>query len=193
VLEGIEAAIEAGLRPVKVNMVVRRGLNEHAVLPMAAHFRHRGPTLRFIEYMDVGATNGWRLEEVAPNREIREAIESRWPLEPVAPARPEEVATRYRYLDGAGEIGFISSVSNPFCGDCARARLSADGRLHTCLFATAGHDLRALLREGADDEEIAWRIERIWADRVDRYSVERSRMGAPSGAAPRVEMSFIGG
>ena len=138
VLEGIEAAADAGLAPVKVNMVVRRGVNEQSVLPMAGHFRHSGHVLRFIEYMDVGTTNGWRLEEVVPAAEIVALIGGQWPLEPVAPAYPGEVASRYRYLDGAGEIGVIASVTQPFCRGCTRARLSAEGRLYTCLFAGAG-------------------------------------------------------
>jgi cyclic pyranopterin phosphate synthase len=190
VLEGIEQASEAGLGPVKVNMVVRRGYNDDRVLAMAERFRHSPQILRFIEYMDVGSTNGWRREEVVPAAEILAAVGSRWPLEALLPTRPGEVAERYRYRDGGGEIGVIHSVSKPFCGGCSRARLSADGRLFTCLFARRGHDLRALLRGRASDEEIAQRTEAIWTARSDRYSAERSER---SDTAPRVEMSYIGG
>src|SRR6266481_4844239 len=147
-------AIAAGLAPVKVNMVVKRGCNEQPVLPMAGHFRHSGHVLRFIEYMDVGTTNGWRLEEVVPAAEIISLIGGQWPLEPVVPAYPGEVASRYRYLDGAGEIGVIASVTQPFCRGCTRARLSADGKLYTCLFAGTGHDLRGPLRAGASDQAL---------------------------------------
>jgi cyclic pyranopterin phosphate synthase len=190
VLAGIDAAVEAGLSPVKVNMVVRRGLNEHCVLAMAEHFRHRPQTLRFIEYMDVGSTNGWRSEEVVPAAEILARIAARWPLGPIAPARDGEVATRYRYADGGGEIGLIHSVSAPFCAGCNRARLSADGKLFTCLFARSGHDLRALLRGGASDLELAERTHAIWGARGDRYSAER---GTASEPPLKVEMSYIGG
>jgi GTP 3',8-cyclase len=155
VLDGIAAAEAAGLGPVKVNAVIRRGLNEHAIVDLADHFRGTGTTIRFIEYMDVGHSNGWRLDEVVPADDIVAAIDARWPLEPVDRDYRGEVARRYRYRDGAGEIGVISSVSQPFCGDCTRARLSADGRLFTCLFATAGHDLRSVLRSGADDAALA--------------------------------------
>jgi cyclic pyranopterin phosphate synthase len=196
VLEGIDAAAQAGLRPVKVNMVVRRAVNEHCVLGMAAHFRRTPHVLRFIEYMDVGSTNGWSGEDVVPAAEILRRIGERWPLERLQPAREGEVATRYRYRDGAGEIGLIHSVSEPFCGSCARARLSADGKLYTCLFARRGHDLRALLRAGASDVEIAERTLGIWTARADRYSTERSsttpRPAGPDDVA-RVEMSYIGG
>ncbi len=192
VLAGIAAASAAGLAPVKVNMVVRRGYNEDRVLEMAAHFRHRPEVLRFIEYMDVGASNGWRREDVVTAAEIRRAIEARWPLEPLAPLAPGEVATRLRYRDGAGEIGLVHSVSAPFCGSCTRARLSADGKLFTCLFARGGHDLRARLRAGAGDGELARELERIWGARRDRYSAERVG-GAPPAPGERVEMSYIGG
>jgi cyclic pyranopterin phosphate synthase len=196
ILAGIDAATEAGLRPVKVNMVVRRAVNEHCVLAMAGHFRHTPHVLRFIEYMDVGSTNGWTGEDVVPAAEILQSIGARWPLERLQPARDGEVATRYRYRDGAGEIGLIHSVSEPFCGSCVRARISADGKLYTCLFARRGHDLRALLRSGASDVEIAKRTHQIWTGRGDRYSAERST--APPRAAglndgSRVEMSYIGG
>ncbi len=194
VLEGIEAASDAGLGPVKVNMVVRRGVNDGQVLAMAGHFRHRPQILRFIEYMDVGSTNGWRREEVLSAAEIRRAIDERWPLEALPPAVPGEVATRYRYRDGAGEIGLIHSVSEPFCGECSRMRLSADGKLFTCLFARRGHDLRALLRGGAGDEQLAERTREIWSARRDRYSAVRaSHPGATDGEPPKVEMSYIGG
>jgi GTP 3',8-cyclase len=197
VLAGIDRAGEVGLGPVKVNMVVRRGINDHCVLEMAEHFRHRGEVLRFIEYMDVGDTNGWQLAEVVPAAEIRRSIESRWPLEALEPARPGEVASRWRYRDGAGEIGFIHSVSEPFCTGCTRARLSAEGKLYTCLFATSGEDLRAPLRSGAGDDELARRIREVWTVREDRYSAERALPRRPRGrgapAAPKIEMSYIGG
>jgi cyclic pyranopterin phosphate synthase len=190
VLAGIEAAQAAGLDPVKVNVVVKRGLNEDSVLPMAKAFRGTGVVLRFIEYMDVGATNGWRLDDVVPAAEIVAAVDAEHPLEPVEAAYRGEVARRYRYRDGAGEIGVIASVTQPFCGDCTRARLSADGQLYTCLFATAGHDLRGLLRSGADDEQLAASIASVWGGRTDRYSELRS---AETADLPRVEMSYIGG
>jgi cyclic pyranopterin phosphate synthase len=194
VLEGIEAADAAGLRPVKVNMVVRRGMNDHCVLAMAERFRHRPQIVRFIEYMDVGSTNRWRREEVVPAAELLARIEARWPLEAVAPERPGDVATRYRYRDGAGEIGLIHSVSQPFCSSCTRARMSAEGKLYTCLFATAGLDVRALLRSGADDRELRETLRERWQRRSDRYSVERSLAPArPARRTKRVEMSYIGG
>jgi cyclic pyranopterin phosphate synthase len=190
VLDGIAAAERAGLGPVKVNTVARRGLNEHAILDLAAHFRGSGTTVRFIEYMDVGHTNGWRLDDVIPAAEIVERIGARWPLEAVGAGYRGEVAQRWRYLDGGGEIGVISSVTQPFCGDCTRARLSADGRLYTCLFATSGHDLRALLRSGIGDGALADALRAIWVGRTDRYSELRS---LDTIDLPRVEMSFIGG
>jgi cyclic pyranopterin phosphate synthase len=190
VLGGIAAAESAGLGPVKLNAVIRRGINEHAVLDLAEHFRGTGTTVRFIEYMDVGHSNGWRLDDVVPANEIVAAIDARWPLEALDHDYRGEVARRYRYRDGAGEIGVISSVSQPFCGDCTRARLSADGRLFTCLFATAGHDLRALLRSGADDVALADALRAIWTGRSDRYSELRS---LETVELPKVEMSFIGG
>lgn len=193
VLAGIDAAIEAGLSPVKVNMVVRRGVNDRCVLEMAEHFRGHPATLRFIEYMDVGSTNGWREQDVLSGAEVRAAIAARWPLEPVPAARASEVARRYRYRDGAGEVGFIESVSRPFCGGCTRARLSADGHLYTCLFSSHGHDLRALLRAGADQGELRRRVGEIWSRRSDRYSEERSRASASPGRRAKVEMSYIGG
>ena len=190
VLAGIEAAEAAGLGPIKLNMVVKRGWNEHAVLPMARRFRGTGRILRFIEYMDVGHSNGWRLDEVISADEIISTITAEFPLEPMAPTKPGEVAERYRYADGAGEIGIVASVSRPFCGDCNRARLSADGQLYTCLFATGGHDLRALLRGGASDQELEATLRSVWGARDDRYSEIRS---AETVALPKVEMSYIGG
>ena len=190
VLAGIEAAHSAGLAPVKVNTVVKRGLNEDSVLPLARRFRGSGVVLRFIEFMDVGATNGWRLDDVVPAAEIVAAIDAEWPLEPVEPDYRGEVANRYRYRDGAGEIGLIASVTQPFCRDCTRARISAEGTLYTCLFASSGHDLRAPLREGASDAELGEVIDGIWGRRADRYSELRT---AETPARPRVEMSYIGG
>jgi cyclic pyranopterin phosphate synthase len=192
ILEGIDAAVAAGLDPVKVNMVVRRGVNDHCVLEMAERFRGHPATLRFIEYMDVGSSNGWRLDEVVPAAELLERIAERWPLEPLAPIGVGEVASRYRYLDGAGQIGMIHAVSHPFCATCTRARLSADGQLFTCLFANAGEDLRGLLRGGAGDEQIEQRLRATWERRADRYSAQRSRASAAQ-SPPRVEMSYIGG
>jgi GTP 3',8-cyclase len=193
VLGGINAAAGAGLSPLKINMVVRRGFNESCVLAMAEHFRHRPQILRFIEYMDVGSTNGWRSEEVVPAAEILETIAANWPLEPIASTYEGEVATRYRYVDGGGEIGVIHSVSQPFCASCTRARLSADGKLFTCLFARRGHDLRALLRGGPDDFEIAARTREIWSARSDRYSAERPARAQELGNDAKIEMSYIGG
>jgi cyclic pyranopterin phosphate synthase len=193
VLGGIDAAVAAGLSPVKVNMVVRRGVNDGCVLAMAERFRHSGQILRFIEFMDVGSTNGWRSDEVVPAAEIHKRIAARWPLEPVAPTRAGEVATRYRYRDGGGEIGLIHSVSEPFCASCSRARLSADGKLFTCLFARNGHDLRALLRGGGDERELTERTRAIWTGRSDRYSAERAARARPLESPAKVEMSYIGG
>jgi cyclic pyranopterin phosphate synthase len=190
VLEGIAAAEAAGLAPVKVNMVVRRGLNEDSVLPMARYFRERGLILRFIEYMDVGHTNGWHTEDVVPAAEIVAAIDAQMPLEALPPNYPGEVANRWRYRDGGGEIGVIASVTQPFCGACTRARLSAEGLLYTCLFGVRGHDLRGPLRAGASDAELAERIGGLWSGRSDRYSELRS---AATVGLPKVEMSHIGG
>ncbi len=203
VLEGIDAAAHAGLLPVKVNMVVKRGVNDHCIPAMAEYFRERPAILRFIEFMDVGTTNRWRADEVVPAAEIHRMIDARWPLEPLAARYPGEVATRFRYRDGGGQIGLIASVTKPFCGSCTRARLSADGKLFTCLFARSGHDLRALLRTGMSDLEIAERMREIWTARSDRYSAERAisertmpervsdgqRIEEPA----KVEMSYIGG
>jgi GTP 3',8-cyclase len=190
VLAGIDAAATAGLAPVKINAVVKRGVNEHSVLPMARYFRGTGQIVRFIEYMDVGHTNGWRLDDVVPAAEIVAAIDAELPLEPVAPRYPGEVAQRFRYRDGSGEIGVIASVTQPFCGNCTRARLSAEGRLYTCLFATTGHDLRALVRSGADEKELSDAIAAVWRVRTDRYSELRA---AETAGLQKVEMSYIGG
>ena len=189
VLDGIDAAAEAGF-PVKVNMVVKRGANEHSILPMAERFRNTGHVLRFIEFMDVGTTNGWRLDDVVPAEEIISTIAAAWPLEPVAPNYPGEVASRRRYLDGAGEIGVIASVTRPFCGGCTRARLSAEGSLYTCLFAEHGTDLREPLRSGATDADLERLLGGLWRRRDDRYSEIRS---AATTSRPKVEMSHIGG
>ena len=190
VLEGIEAEEEAGLAPVKVNMVVKKGVNDHNVVQMARYFRDRGQISRFIEYMDVGNYNGWRLDEVVPAADIIRAIGAEMPLEPLDPDYRGEVAKRYRYRDGSGEIGIIASVTQPFCGDCTRVRLSADGNLYTCLFATTGHDLRSLLRGGRTDEEIAEFLRSVWKARDDRYSELRS---SQTPGLPKVEMSYVGG
>ena len=190
VLDGIDAALEAGLAPVKVNMVVRRGINEPSVLPMARWARDTGLILRFIEYMDVGHSNGWRLDEVVPAAELIETISAAWPIEPAEPTYRGEVAGRWRYLDGAGEFGVISSVTQPFCRDCTRARISAEGRLYTCLFAVEGHDLRSVLRSGATDDELAAFVESIWVARGDRYSELRS---AATSTLPKIEMFAMGG
>jgi cyclic pyranopterin phosphate synthase len=190
VLAGIEAAQTAGLAPIKINMVTKRGVNESSIVPMARYFKGTGMTLRFIEFMDVGSTNGWRLDDVVPAREIVAMIDREMPLEPIQSAYRGEVAARYRYRDGSGEIGVISSVTQPFCADCTRARLSADGSLYTCLFATQGHDLRALVRNAATDEEITHAIAAVWTERTDRYSDLRSEETA---GLHKIEMSFIGG
>lgn len=197
VLEGIDAALAAGLAPVKVNMVVKRGTNDHEIVPLARHVRERWGAqvvLRFIEYMDVGATNGWRMDEVLPSAQVLERLHAAFPLEALEPSAPGETAERWRYRDGGGEVGFISSVTQAFCRDCNRARLSTEGKLFLCLFASQGHDLRALLRGGYTDEQIAGAIGLIWGDRDDRYSELRSAMKAdtaPQGR--RVEMHYIGG
>ena len=190
VLEGIDAAASVGLGPIKVNVVVKRGVNESGVVDMAEHFKGTGHVVRFIEYMDVGHSNGWRLDDVVPAAEIVAAIGKRFPLDPIAPNYPGEVANRYRYRDGTGEIGVIASVTQPFCGSCSRARLSAEGQLFTCLFATAGHDLRALLRGGASDDDLESALRVVWGVRTDRYSEIRS---AATAGWQKVEMSYIGG
>ena len=203
VLEGIEAARAVGLGPVKVNMVVKRGTNEHEIIPMARHFRGTGVVLRFIEYMDVGATNGWRMDEVLPSAQVIKHLQTEWPLVALQHTAPGETAERWGYADAKGqydpalgEVGVISSVTQAFCGDCNRARLSTEGRLYLCLFAGQGYDLRQLLREKqSSDTEIAGVIDAIWQGRGDRYSQLRSAMPPDTGNAPvrRVEMSYIGG
>jgi GTP 3',8-cyclase len=190
VLEGVEAAAAAGLAPVKINMVVKRGVNEASVLPMARFFHGTGHILRFIEYMDVGHTNGWRLDDVVSAREIVGMINAEMPLEPVDPNYPGEVAERWRYRDGRGEIGVIASVTQAFCRDCTRARLSTEGKLYTCLFANQGHDLRALLRAGASDADLRDAVSAIWLNRADRYSEIRTSQTAK---LEKIEMSYIGG
>ena len=191
VLDGIEAAASVGLTPVKVNMVVKRGVNETSVVDMARHFRGTGHIVRFIEYMDVGSTNGWRLDDVVSGKEIVASINRTFPLEPIDPNYLGEVAQRYRYLDGEGEIGVITSVTQPFCGDCSRARISAEGKLYTCLFATHGTDFRQLLRGGAMDAELDAAIASVWSRRDDRYSEIRTSQTVEIGR--KVEMSYIGG
>lgn len=192
VLEGIANAEAAGLAPIKINMVVQRGVNDQDIVPMAAHFRGSGHIVRFIEYMDVGNSNGWRLDQVVPSKEVVERIAAEWAIEPVAPNYRGEVAERYRYADGSGEVGMISSVTQPFCGDCSRARLSAEGKLYTCLFASAGHDLRDRLRAGASENEIEDALRQIWSKRVDRYSEVRTHDTKPIDTR-KIEMSYIGG
>jgi len=190
VLGGIDAALEAGLSPVKVNCVVQRGVNETEVAPLVRRFKGTGVTVRFIEYMDVGRTNGWQLGQVVSSTDLLGYLQEEFELEPVESSRPSDVARRWAHSDGSGEIGFISSVSEPFCGDCVRARLSADGRLHTCLFASGGHDLRAIIHNGANGEALSEAVAAIWSRRDDRYSEVRSE---ETSALPRVEMSYIGG
>jgi GTP 3',8-cyclase len=192
VLRGIDAAVAVGL-PVKINCVVQRGVNDHELLTLAEYFRDRGLTLRFIEFMDVGNTNHWAAARVVPAREIVARIGEKWPLEPVGPAYRGEVASRYRYRDGRAEIGLISSVTEPFCRDCHRARLSADGKLYTCLFASLGWDVLGAIRAGADEVELARFLGRIWHGRLDRYSDERAEVLAAGEVKPKVEMSYIGG
>ncbi len=189
VLEGIDAAAAAGL-PVKVNAVIKRGVNERSILELARHFKETPHTLRFIEYMDVGHTNGWRLDEVVPAAEIVRTIDEVFSLERVEPTYRGEVARRWRYRDGTGEIGVIASVTEPFCGNCTRARISAEGKLYTCLFASRGTDLRALLRSGASEDELAEAIGGVWTRRIDRYSELRTER---TSELPRIEMSYIGG
>lgn len=192
VLAGIDAAAAHGLR-VKINMVVQRGVNDHELLPMAEFFRERGHPLRFIEFMDVGNTNHWSSDQVVSAREIVERIGAVWPLEATVPAYRGEVAARYRYVDGRGEIGLISSVTEPFCRDCHRARLSADGKLYTCLFTSLGWDVLGCLRSGADDVALQAYVARIWGGRLDRYSDDRAAMLASGEVRPKIEMSYIGG
>jgi cyclic pyranopterin phosphate synthase len=192
VLKGIDAAAALGL-PIKINCVIQRGVNDGELPALCAYFRGRGHTLRFIEFMDVGNTNHWTQAGVVPAKEIVERIHALWPIEPVGPAYRGEVAARYRYLDGRGEIGLISSVTEPFCRDCHRARLSADGKLFTCLFASLGWDVLGALRAGADDAELAGYLTRIWGGRMDRYSDERAEVIAAGEPRAKVEMSYIGG
>ncbi len=192
VLRGLDAAVKAGLKPVKLNAVIRRGLNDSGIVALAQFARERGHILRLIEYMDVGESHGWRLEEVVPAREVIETIGSHWPLEAEPPSYPGEVASRFRYLDGQGEVGVISSVTAPFCGGCTRLRLSADGRLHTCLFSRGGVDVRPLLRSHPTPGAIEAALRSLWGDREDRYSEERSQQTA-SARRPKVEMSYLGG
>jgi cyclic pyranopterin phosphate synthase len=193
VLEGIAAAERAGLAPIKINTVVQRGVNDHTVIDLLDHFRGSGHIVRLIEFMDVGNRNGWRMDQVVPSRELLAMVQARWPLRPVGRNYPGEVARRYQYVDGQGEIGFISSVTEPFCGSCSRARLSADGVLYTCLFATHGTDLREPIRNGADDEELGDILSRIWLQRADRYSELRRPDVAEHHALSKVEMYRIGG
>jgi cyclic pyranopterin phosphate synthase len=190
VLAWIDAAAEAGFAPVKINAVVKRGVNDRDILPMARHFHGSGHILRFIEYMDVGATNGWRMDDVVSAREIVETIGAELPIEPADPNYYGEVAQRWKYLDGGGEVGVVASVTQAFCRTCTRARLSAEGKLFTCLFAVNGTDFRELVRSGATDEEIESVIERVWRRRADRYSEIRTEQTAKR---PKIEMSYIGG
>ncbi|TAN31104.1 MAG: GTP 3',8-cyclase MoaA [Castellaniella sp.] len=189
ILAAMDAAVQAGLQPVKVNMVVRRGMNDDQILPMARHFRHSDKVLRFIEYMDVGHSNGWRMDEVVTGAEIIRLISAEFPLVPVQAQYRGEVASRWCYADGAGEIGLITSVSQPFCGDCTRLRLSPEGKLFTCLFADHGHDLRELIRTGADDAVLAAHLSGVWLTRKDRYSEQRGQAHRDN----KIEMSYIGG
>ena len=190
VLAAIDHASAAGLGPVKINMVVKRGANEDQILPMAEHFRGTGHILRFIEYMDVGNANDWKLDAVVPAEEVLQVIDGQWSVEPAEPNYPGEVARRWRYRDGQGEIGVIASVTRPFCGGCHRARLSADGMLYTCLFASDGHDLKSLLRSGVDDATLKRDLIRLWTDREDQYSELRTEA---TSKIKKVEMSYIGG
>ncbi len=190
VLEGIDAAAQAGLGPIKVNMVVKRGVNDDGIVEMAGRWRGTGHIVRFIEFMDVGSTNGWRMDDVVPSAQVIERISARWPLVPIGPNYPGEVAERWRYQDGAGEVGVISSVTQAFCSSCTRMRLSTEGSLYTCLFAQRGHDLKGLLRAGASDEELRNEIAAVWQARADRYSEIRT---AETAKERKVEMSYIGG
>lgn len=193
VLEGIQAAQAAGLGPVKVNMVVQRGVNDGQILPMARYFRGTGVELRFIEFMDVGNTNAWKMDQVLPSSQVRAHIHAEHPLTPAAGQAPGETAERWAYADGQGSVGFISSVTQAFCGDCNRLRLSTDGQLFTCLFASRGHDLRPLLRSDHSDAEIASGLRHLWTQRQDRYSQQRKPGGPRTASVQRIEMSYIGG
>jgi cyclic pyranopterin phosphate synthase len=190
VIEGIETAADVGLGPVKINMVVKRGVNERGIVPMAQRWRGTGHIVRYIEYMDVGSTNGWRMDDVVPSAEVVRQISERWPLEPIDANYPGEVAERWRYVDGAGEIGVISSVTQAFCSSCTRMRLSTEGSLYTCLFAQTGHDLKRLLRGGASDDALRDQIAAVWQRRADRYSEVRT---AETAKERKIEMSYIGG
>ncbi len=190
VIAGIEAAADAGLAPIKINMVVKRGVNDRGIVPMAERWRNTGHIVRFIEFMDVGSTNGWRMDDVVPSAEVIQRISQRWPLEAIDPNYPGEVAERWRYADGAGEVGVISSVTQAFCSSCTRMRLSTEGSLYTCLFAHSGHDLKRLLRSGASDDALRNEIAAVWQRRADRYSEIRTEETAK---ARKVEMSYIGG
>jgi GTP 3',8-cyclase len=193
VLDGIEHASAAGLGPIKINAVIQRGVNEDSVLPLVEHFRGTGVTVRFIEYMDVGNRNDWREQLVVPSRDLQARIHDRWPLMPVKPDYVGEVARRYAFEDGSGEVGFISSVTQPFCGACSRARLSSDGSFYTCLFAQTGTDLRGPMRAGTDDDGLTRIIRNTWTQRTDRYSEQRMVLRAREGGGPKVEMNYIGG
>jgi cyclic pyranopterin phosphate synthase len=192
VLEGIDAALAAGLAPIKVNAVIQRGVNDEGALDLVERFRHTGVTVRFIEYMDVGNRHEWRQDLVVPSQQLVERIGMRWPLHPVKADRAGEVARRYAFDDGAGQVGFISSVSQPFCGACSRARISSDGVFYTCLFAQTGTDLRAPLRGGASDEELGGLMTSVWLGRSDRYSEQRALL-RKTASTPKVEMNYIGG
>ena len=192
VLDGIANAERAGLAPIKINMVVQRGVNDHDIINMASHFRDTDHIVRFIEFMDVGNSNGWQLNQVMPSKEVAALINAQWPIEPVSPNYRGEVAERYRYTDGAGEVGLISSVSQPFCGDCSRARLSAEGKLFTCLFASAGHAIRDEMRAGLSDAQLYAYLASIWQKRADRYSEQRTHETKPINTQ-KIEMSYIGG
>ena len=194
VLDGIAAAQKVGLGPLKVNMVVKRGVNEHEIVPMAEHFRHSGVVLRYIEFMDVGCTNGWRMDDVVPSAEVMALIGQRHPLEPVDPNYSGEVAERWRYADGGGEVGVIASVTQAFCHECTRVRLATDGKLHNCLFAAECLDLRAPLRRGENDRVLTNLIADYWTHRTDRYSqLRRAATGEAAQPARKIEMSYIGG
>jgi cyclic pyranopterin phosphate synthase len=193
VLSGIDAAIAAGLTPVKINAVIERGLNDHTALDLVERFRGSPVIVRFIEFMDVGSRNNWRPDLVVPSRELAAQIHARWPIQPTSQNYPGEVAQRWRFEDGAGEVGFISSVSQPFCGSCSRARLSSEGRFYTCLFATQGLDLRGPLRAGADDAEVLQLIRGAWGVRADRYSELREELRRAAPEAKKIEMNYIGG
>ena len=193
VLDGIESAVQVGLSPVKINAVVQKGVNDHTVVDLARHFKGSGHIVRFIEYMDVGNRNGWKWDHVVSAADIVKQIDAELPLEPVASNYRGEVANRYRYQDGDGEIGVIASVTMPFCGDCTRARLSTDGKIYTCLFASGGVDLRDFLRAGASDSQLAQRVQAIWGRRADRYSEERTELAPLQNGRQKVEMYHIGG